>query len=34
MMAVSWELLFTAVARLAPLKTAIEEETKWLRSPQ
>jgi hypothetical protein len=28
--AVSWELLFTAVVRVAPLNTTTEEETKWL----
>ena len=26
----SWELLATLVARVAPLKTTTEEETKWL----
>lgn len=30
MVTVSWELLFTVVARVAPLKTTTEEETKWL----
>jgi hypothetical protein len=30
MVTVSWELLSTAVARAAPLKTTTEEETKWL----
>ncbi len=29
MLAVSAELLITAVARVAPLKTTTEEETKW-----
>jgi hypothetical protein len=29
-LAVTWELLITTVARLAPLKTTTEEETKWL----
>ena len=30
MSAVSWELLTTVVARVAPLKTTTEAETKWL----
>jgi hypothetical protein len=30
MVTVSWELLFTAVARVTPLKTSTEEETNWL----
>ena len=30
MVAVSWALLVTTVARVAPLKTTTEEETKWL----
>lgn len=30
MLAVSWELLITLVARVAPLKTTTEEETKLL----
>ncbi|HWI68976.1 MAG TPA: hypothetical protein VNS88_11455, partial [Nitrospiraceae bacterium] len=30
MSAVTWELLTTVVARVAPLKTITEEETKWL----
>ena len=30
MLAVSWELLITVVARVAPLKTITEEETKLL----
>jgi len=30
MLTVSSELLITAVARVAPLKTTMEEETKWL----
>lgn len=28
-LAVAWELLTTVVARVAPLKTITEEETKW-----
>jgi hypothetical protein len=28
--AVSWELLLTAVIKVAPLKTTTEEETNWL----
>ncbi len=30
MVAVSWEWLVTTVARVVPLKTTAEEETKWL----
>ena len=30
MVTVTWELLFTAVTRVAPLKTTTEEETNWL----
>jgi hypothetical protein len=30
MVAVAWELLITAVAMVAPLKTITEEETNWL----
>ena len=30
MSAVSWELLFTVVVRVVPLKTTTEKETKWL----
>jgi hypothetical protein len=30
MVAVSWEWLVTTVARVAPLNTTTEEETKWL----
>lgn len=30
MVTLSWELFVTVVARVAPLKTPTEEETKWL----
>jgi hypothetical protein len=30
MVALSWELLVTSVARVAPLRTTTEEDTKWL----